>query len=457
MLRFLAGLSLAAIVGCSTLPRVPSDSGAHHSSRAVQLDGAHGPLSPQRSKAVLARLASRGEETGIFERHLALEEEIAGTPLVVGNKVTLLVDGPATYAAMFEAIAGARDHIHLETYILDDDEAGARFADALLAKRAEGLRVTVIYDSFGAGATPREFFKRLTDAGIEVLEFNPVNPLELKKGWEINRRDHRKLLIVDGRIAFVGGVNISSVYGSGASKQAPGTASKAGPPWRDTHLRMEGPVVAEFQKLFVATWEKQKGAPLAPRNLFPQAKSPGKEVVRALASSPDEPVNPLYVTLLSAIANAETGVYLTNAYFVPDPQLLAALTDAARRGVDVRLVLPGKTDSWLVFHAGRAYFDDLLRAGVKIYARRDALLHAKTAVIDGVWSTVGSSNLDWRSLLHNQEVLGVVLGQEFGAQMQAMFAADVASSEPITLESWRRRPLGDRVSETLAGIWSYWL
>jgi cardiolipin synthase len=227
--------------------------------------------------------------------------------------------------------------------------------------------------------------------------------------------------------------------------------------WRDTHLRIEGPVVAEFQKLFLATWDKQKSEPLSARRSYPPPASPGHEVVRAVASSPDEPYSLVYATLLSAIASAETDVYLTNAYFVPDPQLMAALMDAARRGVNVKIVLPARTDSWLVFHAGRAHYEDLLEAGVKIYQRRDAMLHAKTAVIDGVWSTVGSSNLDWRSFLHNEEVVAIVVGQEFGAQMQSMFEADTEASDLITEQSWSHRPLTDRVQEIAAEVWSYWL
>jgi cardiolipin synthase len=348
---------------------------------------------------------------------------------------------------MFQAIAAARDHIHMETYIIEDDEVGRKFADAFIAKREQGVRVALIYDGVGSLGTPAAFFKRLTEAGVDVAEFNTVNP---------NHRDHRKILIIDGKTAFVGGVNISGVYSKGgSSKSSPNSADALR--WRDTHLRIEGPVVAEFQKLFLATWDKQKSAPLSARRSYPLPASPGHEVVRAVASSPDEPYSLVYATLLSAIASAETDVYLTNAYFVPDPQLMAALMDAARRGVSVKIVLPARTDSWLVFHAGRAHYEDLLEAGVKIYQRRDAMLHAKTAVIDGVWSTVGSSNLDWRSFLHNEEVVAIVVGQEFGAQMQSMFEADTEASDLITGESWSHRPLTDHVQEIAAQVWSYWL
>jgi cardiolipin synthase len=452
----LAAGMLAALAGCSSLPTIVPDM-ARRPAQPVQLEGARGPLTSQQSKAILDQLKSRGEETSIFDRHLALEEAIVGSPLMVGNKVVLLQDGPATFQLMFTAIRNAKDHINMETYIIEDDEVGNRFADALIEKQGQGVQVSLIYDSVGAMNAPKAFFKRLTDSGIKVLEFNPINPLTARKGWNVNQRDHRKLLIVDGQTAFLGGINISSVYSGGSfshqSKQRP----EGGPPWRDTHMQVEGPVVGEFQKLFLATWEKQKGETLAPRKYFPKLGNKGKEVVRAIGSSPDEPYSLIYATLISAISSAETSVHLTNAYFVPDPQLLAALKDAVQRGVDVRIILPGKTDSWPVFHAGRSYYAELLGAGVKIYERRDALMHSKTALIDGVWSTVGSTNLDWRSFLHNEEVNAVILGQEFGAQMQAMFETDLASSERITLEQWQQRSLGDRLKETVARIWEYWL
>jgi len=216
-------------------------------------------------------------------------------------------------------------------------------------------------------------------------------------------------------------------------------------------------VVAEFQKLFLATWEKQKGEPLPEKNYFPPPEHVGPHVVRAIGSSPDEPLSLIYATLLSAIGSAETSVHLTNAYFAPDPQLLDALEAAARRGVDVTLILPSQTDSWLVFHAGRNYYDRLLRAGVKIHERQGVILHSKTALIDGVWATVGSTNLDWRSFLHNYELNAVVLGPDFGKQVQAMFDKDLAASETITLEQWQRRPLNLRVKEWFARVWEYWL
>lgn len=456
-------LAIAAILGglgcfwgCSSLPVIVPDL-AYHSTAAVQLEGAGGPLSAAHSKAALARLSRDGQPTDIFSRHLAHEEAIVGSPLTTGNRVTLLQDGPATYQAMLAAIVSAQDHIHMETYILEEDEVGARFAQALMDKQRKGIQVHLIRDSVGTLGTSAAFFQRLMDSGIKVLEFNPVNPAMARKEWLLNQRNHRKLLIVDGRIAFLGGINISSVYSSGSFS----LASRVRPPgeatWRDTDLQLQGPVVAELQKLFLATWSAQKGEALQPLNYFPPPQVEGRQVVRAIGSSPEEPYSLIYATLLSAIGSAESSVHLTNAYFVPDPQLLAALIAAARRGVDVKLILPSQTDSWLVFHAGRAHYEPLLRAGVKIYERQGVILHSKTVLVDGVWSTVGSTNLDWRSFLHNHELNAVVLGAEFGAQLQTMFNKDLAASDEVLLDQWLRRPLTLRAKEAFSLLWAYWL
>ena len=459
MRRWLAVVLAFTLAGCGVLPRINPDM-ARRSAPPVQVEGASGPLSAAQSKAVIDRLKARGPDVTLLDRHLAFEEAVAGSPLTAGNKVELLIDGPETYRAMFDAIAKARDHINMETYILEDDEVGQRFAQALLARQRNGVQVNLMVDSVGAIGTPKAFFQRLTEAGIKVLEYNPVNPLVAKAGWDVNERNHRKLLVADGQVAILGGINISSVY-SGSSGSAMGRrgAPRAADalPWRDTDLRIEGPAVAELQKLFIDTWQKQKGEPLPKRAYFPALRASGAEVVRAIGSSPDEAYSQIYATLISAIQHAQTEILLTNAYFVPDPQLLASLKDAAARGVDVKLMLPSRSDSWLVLHAGRRFYGELLQAGVKVYERRDALLHSKTAVVDGVWSTVGSTNLDWRSFLHNLELNAVVLGPDFGSRMRAMFERDLQASTPVSLEQWQARPADARLKEMLGALWAYWL
>jgi len=456
-LACLAALAaLLSLGACSSLPRINPDMA--RSASVPQLEGARGPLSAARSKQILDGLRESGQDPDILGRHLALEAALGDSPLVAGNKVALLQNGPATYDAMFAAIDAARDHINMETYILEDDDVGKRFAATLIAKQRAGVQVNLIHDSVGTIHTPKDFFVPLKEAGINVVEFNPINPLTAKAGWDVNQRDHRKLLVTDGRTAIMGGINISSVYSGGSFRSGPKADSAASRlPWRDTDLQIDGPVVAELQKLFIETWEKQKGAPLAQRVYFPALSRQGDEVVHAIGGSPDEPYSLIYATLISAIDAAEKEVLLTNAYFVPDPQLVASLKAAVTRGVDVKIVLPSATDSGLVFNAGRSHYDELLRGGVKIYERQNVLLHAKTALIDGVWATVGSTNLDWRSFLHNQEVNAVVLGKDFGQRMRDAFDADLAASKPVVLEEWEQRSPMQRLKEQFGRLWQYWL
>ena len=459
-------VSSVLLLGCASLPDLPVASRPGDGSPGVgsvgvgveiKINGLRTALSAGQVRTTVARLSNDEASAEAVQRHLLRESSMDGSALTAGNAVSLLQDGPATYQAMLAAIEAARDHINMETYILEDDEVGQKFAKALIAKQKAGVQVNLIHDSVGTLGTPAEFFAALTDSGVAVLEFNPVNPLLARKGWELNQRDHRKLLIVDGRVAFLGGINISGVYSGSSFKLRSRSAKNAGPAWRDTDLRIQGPVVAEFQKLFIETWSAQLGPPLADKNYFPELKREGPQVVRAVGSAPDDPARLVYTELLSAVAAAQDSVRITNAYFAPDPQLLSVLEGAAQRGVPVDLILPSQTDSWLVFHAGRGYYERLLNAGVRIHERLDVILHSKTALIDGVWATVGSTNLDWRSFLHNQEINAVVIGAGFGAQVQAMFDRDLAASKTITLMDWKQRPLTVRVKELFARVWAYWL
>jgi cardiolipin synthase len=455
--RAAGACSLALLGACTALPTLMPDDAQAAGTAGVRIDGSHGPLSPEAQKRVLARLQAAGEDTDIFERHLAFEQEIVGSPLSAGNKVALLQDGPSTYQALYAAMAGATGSIDMESYIIEDDEVGQRFAAELKAAQARGVVVNLIYDGVGSLGTPKAYFDDLAAHGVNTLQFNPVDPLKARTGWDVNQRDHRKLTVIDGKTAFVGGINISSVYSGGSfsqrSKQRPGQKV----PWRDTDLQIDGPVVADFQKLFMDTWQRQKGKPVAAANYFPAIGRQGDVVVRAIGGTSTEPYSQIYATLVSAIRSSSTSILLANAYFDPDPQLLGAIAQAARRGVDVQLLLPSVSDSWLVMSAGRRHYGELLEAGVKIYERKGALLHAKTTLIDGVWSAVGSTNLDWRSFLHNDEVDAIVLSASFGDQMRAAFRADLAQSEQLTLEKWSSRGLKARLQEITAGMWEYWL
>ncbi len=457
---FLVG-SLAAIGGgCAPLPNVAELAAEVPNIQRpgpAQIASARGFLSPKQSQALLARLQRAGGGTDLLTGYTAVIESVSDRPLTKGNKVTLLVDGGATLAAMFAAIEHARDHIHLETFTIENvkDGTGRTIADLLLRKQAEGVSVKLIYDSVGSITTPAAFFQRLRDGGIQVVEFNPVNPSKARGRWRLAQSDHRKLLIVDGRVAITGGVNLSQVYSRSPSTESEGAAAQL--PWRDTDVQIEGPAVAEFQKLFLDTWEKQTGVTLSAGTYFPELKEAGKDLVGVLSSSAGEADRITFIMYVTAITFAESSVHLTNAYFVPDSQTIAALTAAARRGVDVRIILPGTTDSSLAQFAGEYSYAELLESGVKLYRRGHALLHAKTLVVDGVWSTVGSTNMDFWSFSSNAEVNAVILNREFALAMEQLFARDLAVSDEIRWEEWKKRPWHLRIREWFAHLLAHWL
>jgi len=323
-------------------------------------------------------------------------------------------------------------------------------ANALIERAHHGVRVNVMYDGLGSFATPASFFDRLRSNGIAVIDFNPLSPFEARHWsfWKLAHRNHRKLLIVDGQTAFTGGINISEVYASGLYSSER-TTSPAD--WRDTDIEVQGPAAAEFQKLFASDWQHQGGLPLDPHQYFPKVPAQGHQIVRVIGSVPEQ-FSLIYVDLISAVVNSETNVYITDAYFAPDRQMRRALADAARRGVDVRVLLPSRSDEPFIVSAQRSHYHHLLKAGVKIYEWNGAMLHAKTAMIDGVWSTVGTSNLDWWSIARNNEVNAVILGHHFGDEMNLMFKNDLEDSTNIELAQWRKRSLAERIDEFFAQL-----
>ena len=375
--------------------------------------------------------------------------------LIPRNKVTLLFDGPQTMAAMETAILAAQTSIHLETYIFDQDPIGLRFADLLMARQRAGVKTRIIYDSVGTINTPDAFFEKLRDAGIELLAFNPVNPLKLHDDWQPNHRDHRKILVVDDSIAFTGGVNISQTYSTSSLFRAK-TTNRSPVGWRDTHLQIEGPAVAVVQSVFLRTWNAHTTTPIRAGLPLTTAVPAGDKVVRVVASEPGG-MQEVYAVYMDAIRAARRDIHLTCAYFVPDARMLRELLDAARRGVDVKLIVPGVQEGGMVFFAGHAFYEDMLEGGIRIFQMRQAVLHAKTAVIDGYWSTVGSTNMDSRSFLLNSEINVVVIDKRFAKAMEAAFAEDLKDSDELKLQTWRQRPLLDRLREWTAQQFDYWL
>jgi cardiolipin synthase A/B len=416
--------------------------------------GAQGPLSAARSREILDALNRQSPNSDILDRHIAIEEAVTGTPLIAGNRTTILHDGGATFTAMFDAIRGARHSINLEFYTFEDVESGGEhLGTLLLAKRQQGVAVNILYDSYGSADTPPEFLKSLRAAGCLVLEYNPIDPLHARGPYLPNDRDHRKLLIVDGLMAFVGGVNLYTGYQAHPHSELIGSGGDTNVFWHDTDMQIGGPAVAALQELFVQHWIDQDGPPLDQSTFFPPLQHQGNEVLHVLGSTPGQPVPAYYATILSAITNAEQRIWLTTAYFVPTDDELDDLESAARRGVDVRLMLPSQSDSQAAFDVGRSHYDDLLEAGVKIYEIQNEVLHSKTAVIDGVWSVIGSSNFDHRSVLFNDEVDVIVLGRATATQLEAEFQADEAKSRAIDATTWSHRSFEERLRELFARIW----
>jgi cardiolipin synthase A/B len=447
---------LALSNGCTPLPNVSeviNETPAGQPPR--QIVSSKGLLSPEKSKAIMDRLKGSVDPTDILERQVVVVESVTESPLTKGNKVTLLADGQAAYAAMFQVIQNAKNNINLETFIIEDDEVGRKFAGLLLQKQAEGVQVNLIFDSMGSYTTPASFFQRLRDAGIHVVEFNPINPFKAHGHWLLANPDHRKILVIDGKIAIAGGINISAVYSSRLSGRKKVEGAKL--PWRDTDVQIEGPAVAEFQKLFFDTWQKQTGPELSRQDYFPELKEQGTALVRVVGSTPGQDNRITFIVYVSAIIFAQHSIHMTNAYFIPDDQVMDALTDAARRGVDVKIILPSTTDSSMALNAAQYNYSKLLKAGVKIYERRNALLHAKTAVIDGVWSTIGSTNMDYWSLLNDDEVNAVVLSREVAVEMETMFAKDLAASDEIKWDKWKNRSLLQKAKEMFAHLFVRWL
>ncbi len=418
---------LLALAGCASLPAVDAD--------------------------IATAARTNNDPSGTLDLMRRQEERVTHIPFVAGNAVTLLTDGQQTYAALTAAIDGARRRIDMESYEFDPVE-GARFGDLLLAKRAQGVEVNLIFDSFGSLDTPASLIARLRQGGVLVLEYHPVGfftglPLDL------NRRDHRKLLVVDDAIAITGGVNINQVYDIRRQTRRGRPVDPAKLAWRDTDVRIEGPVVEQFERIFEQTWKGQHGPPLPPPP--PPATRRGDALVQAIDGTPSRHRTLIYRTLLVTISLARTSIHLTTGFFAPTPDLDHALEAAARRGVDVEIVVPAHSSSATVIAAGRAHYEDLLEAGVKIFERRGVFLHAKTAVIDHAWATVGSANLDWRSVIYNNEINAVILDRGFAQRMEALFADDVAASRPIDPQTWARRSWLERIKEKSARAFEFLL
>ncbi len=355
--------------------------------------------------------------------------------VVAGNHVSLLVDGAQAFPAMLRAIERAQRTIVLDSYIYAADRTGQRFLDQLVAAAHRGVKVRVLVDGVGSLATPNDFFAPLRQAGGEALFFRPPAPWRPK--WGFWQRDHRKMLIVDDEVGFTGGINIADEY-------AP--VEQGGGAWHDVHAQLDGPAVREMTKIFNRTWYKltQVNWDHRLRRAMPAGNVPVQVLESALTKR-----RTIRAGYLQAIRDARRTIRITNAYFIPDQGVRRALANACWRGVRVQLLLAGRTDMRPVLFASRALYARLLRWGVEVYEWTDRVLHAKSAVIDGVWCSIGSYNLDRRSLLHNLEANIVCLDPELGRALDEQFERDVARSQRIDVVSWHRRPILDKLIQAL--------
>lgn len=446
----------AAILLSATACHMPIEQKPATSVATPAVAGEDGLDNAREARAVVREVAQESPDPPAFNALLLKISELSHAPIFKESRAELLIDGPATYRAMRQAIEKSQRSIYLETYIFADDKVGQQFADQLKGKARDGVTVAVIYDAVGSVGSSREFFDAMEDSGVHVIEFNAINPLADGNPLRANNRDHRKLLIVDDTVAFTGGINFSETYSSGSGGKPKRRKLIEG--WRDTHLAIYGPAVAGFKNTFGEQWKQQGGAAELVDESGAMPDKAGDDLIVALQADGDSAgESPIYRAYLEAMEIAIERIWITQAYFLPDDRFLDHLKQAARRGVDVRILVPGVSDSNLVLYASRSHYGDLIKSGVLLYENTSSVLHAKTAVIDGVWSTVGSSNLDFRSFLHNDEVNAIVLGKDFARSMEAQFERDIKASRPVTLEAWKQRPLTQKLQEVLGRSVEYWL
>ncbi|GDY09538.1 MAG: cardiolipin synthase [Planctomycetota bacterium] len=360
-----------------------------------------------------------------------------------GNSIELLTDTNRTLGLIEQALLSASESIHLEYYIWQPDRTGTRIRDLLIRKAREGVRVRYLYDGIGSFWLTKRFLRPMHDAGIQIATFLPGQTF--RERWSLNLRNHRKIAVIDGRIAFTGGMNIGDEY--------IGRSSAFGF-WRDAHLRVVGPEVRRHQMVFAEDWFFATGEVLPDAESFPPSEAAGTVMAQTVSGGPEEETSVFQALMLAAINEAQDRVQLVTSYFAPPTAIITALENAAFRGVHVRLLLSGRLNHVWTLLAGRSVYDSLLKAGVEISEYQRGLLHSKTLTIDGHWSLVGSANVDCRSLFLNFESGVVLYDERLAEQLEQQFERDTQDSARINPEDWERRPWFRVVGENLCRLFT---
>jgi len=359
------------------------------------------------------------------------------------NRVKVLNNGRQTFSSMIYELENATHHIHLEFYIIEDDKIGNRIKDILLRKASQGVKIKVIYDAVGSWSLSRSYLKSLSLAGIEVRSFMPVKFYALAN--KVNYRLHRKILVIDGRVGFVGGLNIADRYLRGP---------ETGNMWRDTHLRLEGDSVHSLQAIFLTDWNFVTESLVEDAGFFPRHPVPETKMVQIVTSGPDSDWQSIMQAYFTAITTAEKYVFISTPYFLPNESIMTALKTAALGGVDVRILLPEKNDSWIVGSGSRSYIKELLATGVKVYLFRKGFTHSKLMVVDDVFASIGTANMDIRSFNQDFEVNALIYNEELATSVKEEYLKDIELSLLLKLEEWQKRPLSEKILESIARIFS---
>ena len=404
-------------------------------SKKIQIDEPLRLKIENRMKSYAETITSSGL---ISEKYKTLTEFIrrsGSNPLTANNEVKLLLNGEEKFTELLIALEKAKSHIHLEYYIYENDVTGNEIAAILIKKAQEGLEVRFMYDDFGSHGLGKSFIQKLNDAGVQTAPFYKIKWYALAN--RINYRNHRKIIIIDGITSFVGGINMSDKYRNDLNSQNHMF-------WRDTHLMINGQATSYLQYLFVCDWNFCSSTKLVYGETYfpiiPQKKTIENEIVQIAASGPDSEQPVIFYSLLEAISSAKKSIYITSPYFIPGESLIDALIIAIQSGLDVKILVPGISDSKMVNDAASAYYTELLQCGAKIYQYHKGFVHAKTMVIDDDLAIIGSANMDYRSFDLNFEVNAMVYSKNIAKQLTTAFENDLKTSEQIDKEIWLNRP-----------------